>query len=47
MPDIKTVVDFVMNLCCAVCVAGIFICLVWIVLEIIYIVKLIKTGVNK
>lgn len=44
MPDMKTLVDFVMNLCCAVCVAGILICVVFIVLEIIYIVKLIKTG---
>jgi hypothetical protein len=44
MPDMKTLVDFVMNLCCAVCVAGILICVVCIVLEIIYIVKLIKTG---
>lgn len=44
MPDMKTVVDFVMNLCCAVCVAGILICVVWIILEILYIVKIIKTG---
>lgn len=44
MLDMKPVVDLVMNLCCAVCVAGIFICLVMVILELIYIVKLTKNG---